>query len=112
MQPLPENWNFPSIRGELRNWILDVLADRQNDASVQEIREGLWSRIPAEVKHSWVILWVGDQISRTLHSLAAKKLVEHDPRSGLWRLYVESQSKPNQPPTRSVEAEPPPSLFV
>jgi hypothetical protein len=56
MESLTTQLHPSRIRENVRTWILDVLADREDGCTLDEIRKDLWSRIPTEIRQSWVIV--------------------------------------------------------
>jgi hypothetical protein len=82
-------------------WILACLATGPAGMTLRQIRERLWEQIPAEVRSSWEILLVGDQVSRSLNQLAREGVVTHDKYAMRWQLMTRDREVA-APPTRAV----------
>ncbi|WP_285597803.1 hypothetical protein [Kineosporia sp. NBRC 101731] len=84
-------------------WVLACLATGRGGLTLREIRERLWDHIPADVRSTWQVLVVGDQVSRSLHQLTREGTVRHDRHAMRWQL-ITSQPQLDAPPTRPVPA--------
>jgi hypothetical protein len=93
-----ETPDYPKLKSQVREWLLGILADSSERLTLRQVRERLWSMVPAEIRDSWEILLVGDEISRTLNNLKSERLVDHE--RGRWRA--------RQPPK---DLGPPPTLM-
>lgn len=102
------------LKHDLEIWILDVLSHAPTSGvTVQQLRQELWPRIPADVRGSWMILWVGDQVSRCLHRLEATHLAKHDARAARWMVVTSGPLLRSlaAPPTHTVGAGEQDNLF-
>jgi hypothetical protein len=75
--------DYPGLKFQVREWLLGILTDSLEGLTLGEVRQRLWPLVPAEIRDSWEILLVGDEISRTLNSLKNERLVDHE--LGRWR---------------------------
>src|SRR5688500_16063410 len=57
----------------------------------------LWRRLSAEVRSPYVVLRIGDEISKTLTDLEKRKVVGHDAAARLW--WLTSRPPPERPVT-------------
>ncbi|GLY16811.1 hypothetical protein LWF15_07780 [Kineosporia rhizophila] len=89
------------ISAQTDTWILACLAAGPAPMTLREIRERLWAQIPAEIRSSWKVLLVGDQVSRSLNQLAREGVVRHDKYAMRWELATRDQDMA-APPTRAV----------
>jgi hypothetical protein len=78
-----ETPDYPRLKSQVREWLLGILADSSEGLTLRQVRERLWPMVPAEIRDSWEILLVGDEISRTLNDLKNERLVNHE--QGRWR---------------------------
>jgi hypothetical protein len=89
------------LSAQTDTWILACLATGPAGMTLREIRERLWPQIPADIRSSWEVLLVGDQVSRSLNQLAHEGLVRHDKYAMRWQLVTRDQDM-TPPPTRAV----------
>ncbi|MBT0773186.1 hypothetical protein KIH74_29855 [Kineosporia sp. J2-2] len=82
-------------------WVLACLATNPAGMTLREIRVRLWDELPADVRSSWEVLVIGDQVSRSLHQLAREGVVRHDRYAMRWQAVAPEQHLP-APPTRVV----------
>jgi hypothetical protein len=75
--------DYPRLKAQVREWLLEILTCSPEGLTLRQVRERLWPMVPADIRDSWEILLVGDEISRTLNSLKSERLVDHE--LGRWR---------------------------
>ncbi len=76
-------------RRELGNWILAALRKcPEGGATLPELRSLLWVEIPEGVRRTSAVLWIGDQLSK---SLGSHPNVIHDVDNKRWRIYDTGQ---------------------
>ena len=73
-----ETPDYPGLKSQVREWLLGILADSPEGLTVGQVRQRLWPMVPAEVRGSWKILLVGDEISRALNNLKSEGLLHHE----------------------------------
>jgi hypothetical protein len=78
-----ETSDSPRLKSQVREWLLEILADKPEGLTLRQVRERLWPMVPAATRDSWEILLVGDEISRTLNNLKSEGLLDHE--RGRWR---------------------------
>jgi hypothetical protein len=88
--------DYPRLKSQVREWLLEILADPPEGLTLRQLRERLWPMVPAESRDSWEILLLGDEISRVLNKLKSERLVDHE--QGRWR--VRRPRKDLGPPPR------------
>ncbi|GAB3275081.1 hypothetical protein [Kineosporia babensis] len=89
------------LSAQTDTWILACLAAGPAGMTLREIRQRLWEQIPTDVRSSWEVLLVGDQVSRSLNQLAREGVVRHDKYAMRWELITRDQEMA-APPTRTV----------
>jgi hypothetical protein len=70
--------DYPGLKFQIREWLLGILTDSPEGLTLGEVRQRLWPLVPAEIRESWKILLVGDEISRTLNNLKREGLLDHE----------------------------------
>ncbi len=84
-QPADDDARREARRG-IAKWLLAALSECPDQAfSLAELRRAVWPHVPAAVRGSPAILWVGDELSRTLNRLKKQGQVTKDEARGGWR---------------------------
>ncbi len=92
------------LSAQTDSWILACLAVGTvgpAGLTLREIRQRLWEQIPADIRSSWQVLLVGDQVSRSLNQLTREGVVRHDKYAMRWQLITRGEDVA-APPTRTV----------
>ncbi|MGK5112773.1 hypothetical protein [Geodermatophilus sp. CPCC 205506] len=92
-----DRFSVPGLsRAQLGDYLCDILGEGSAlGMTRREMHAPLWERLPAQVKSSWVVLRVGDEISKTLSDLEKHRRVGHDADAGLW--WLASRPRPERP---------------
>ena len=94
------------LRVALRRWLVRALNQMPQSLTLAEIRSELWRCLPAQVKSSPNVLWLGHEIGRSLGSLAREGLISHSTESGRGVWGGPTISAPLLKPPQSTSAVP------
>ncbi|GAB6899065.1 hypothetical protein [Kineosporia succinea] len=90
------------LSAQTDSWVLACLRTSRAGLTLREVRVRLWDQIPAEIRSSWQVLVVGDQVSRSLHQLTREGVVRHDRFAMRWQLVVPDHDLDAPSETRAV----------
>ncbi|MGY1712601.1 hypothetical protein ACI8AC_24135 [Geodermatophilus sp. SYSU D00758] len=82
--------------GQLTKLLCEILSEGPVHGMTRgDMHVPLWSRLPDAVETSWVVLRIGDEISKTLTDLEKREVLGHDAKDGLW--WLASRPRPEGP---------------
>lgn len=97
------SWDSEARQRQLETWILQCLASDPSGLRVRELRMRLWDLLPVDVRSSWEVLVIGDQVSKSLNALLRQGVVVHHRSNARWQIVDRSKQLP-APQTQDVPA--------
>lgn len=88
------SWDSEARQRQLETWILQCLASDPSGLRVRELRMRLWELLPADVRSSWEVLVIGDQVSKSLNALLRQGVVTHHRSNSRWQIISRSGTLP------------------
>ncbi len=96
------SWESEARQRQLEEWILLCLASDPSGLRVRELRMRLWERLPADVRATWEVLVIGDQMSKVLNTLARQGVITHTRSNSRWQITRRSGNPPAPVATDAV----------